>query len=264
MKAQAFFVIRQKSNLQYQVVQTLAVTLPAAGQNLFSALTDQLVHLTHDDSGQLYRLLRFQVGDTRFLLLTHRRDLTTFQVILLYAYRWQVELIFRFFKCTLQGLHLLNYSANGVQIQFYVLLMTALLQLHFKQRCLPPPPEPELLPHPEPEAAEPTAQENPAPMAAAEETPAPEPETLAPGAPETAAANPTSVPGSEPTSQPMKTLDGHLCRALSFASPVRFLQTLGQKLRVYWKIGRHWLEVLRNRIASPLNQRTRALLNAYT
>jgi hypothetical protein len=258
VKAQAFFVIRQKSNLQYQVVQTLAVTLPAAGHNLFSALTDQLVHLTNDDSGHLYRLLRFQVGDTRFLLLTNRRDLTTFQVILLYAYRWQVELIFRFFKCTLQGLHLLNYSANGVQIQFYVLLITALLQLHFKQRCLPPPPEPEVPPETEPEAAAQTAPENPAAAVP------PEPETAAAVPPEPSSADPTSVPGPGSISPQGKALDGRLCRALSFASPVRFLETLGQKLRCYWKIGRHWLEVLRNRIACPLDQRTRALLNAYT
>jgi len=272
VKAEAFFLIRQKSNLQYQVVQTLAVTFPEAGRDLFSALTDQCVRLTNDDSGYLYRLIRFQVGTTHFLLLTNRQDLTTFQIILLYAYRWQVELIFRFFKCTLQGLHLLNYSANGVQTQFYVLLMTALLQLHFKQRCLPPPPEPEIG-ETEPEAApaeipsetEPeAARENSAPPQAAVETAPPEPETEGTVPPEPSSADPTSVPRLGPAPQPGKSLDGRLCRALSFASPGRFLQTLGQKLRCYWKIGRHWLEVLRNRIASPLDQRTRALLNAYT
>ena len=85
-----------------------------------------------------------------------------------------------------------------VQVQFYVLLITALLQLHFKHRCLPPPPEPET------EAAVP---------------------------PETSSPDPTSVPGPGPAPQPGKSLDGRLCRALSFASPGRFLQTLGQKLR---------------------------------
>jgi len=267
VKAGAFFVIRQKSNLQYQVVQTLAVTLPEAGRNCFSALTDQAVYLVNDAAGQTYRLIRFQVGATHFLLLTNRWDLTTFQVILLYAYRWQVELIFRFLKCTLQGLHLFNYSANGVQSQFYVLLITALLELHFKQRCLPPPPEPEAPLETEAAQTEPEAAQTPP----APEAPETEPEAAqtppAPEAPETAPQTPSpllpAAPGS-PSAQGPKALDGCLCRALSFASPGRFLQTLGQKLQRYWKIGRHWLEVLRNRIASPLDQRTRSLLNAYT
>ncbi len=267
VKAEAFFLIRQKSNLQYQVVQTLAVTFPEAGRDLFSALTDQLVRLTNEDSGSIYRLIRFQVGATRFLLLTNRRDLTTFQVILLYAYRWQVELLFRFFKGTLQGLHLFNYSANGVQIQFYALLMTALLQLHFKQRCLPPPLEPESACEtaPLPEASPETALGPETSSEGARETvPAPATAAALGSTPETAPPDPTAAPGATLAAQDRKSLDGRLSRALSFASPDRFLQTLGQKLRRYWKIGRHWLEVLRNRIASPLDLRTRALLNAYT
>jgi hypothetical protein len=259
VKAGAFFVIRQKSNLQYQVVQALSVTLPA-GQNLFSSLTDQRVRLTNDDSGHIYRLICFQVGATRFLLLTNRLDLTTFQVILLYAYRWQIELIFRFLKCTLTGLHFLNYSANGVQIQFYVLLMTALLELHFKQRCLPPLPEtamPEELAPPAPATA--TSAEPPPPTPATATSAEPPPPT-----PETVPSDPTAARGSQPAPDRAKALDGRLIRALSFASPSQFLRTLGRKMRRYWKIGRHWLEVLRNRIASPLDQRTRALLNAYT
>ena len=69
-------------------------------------------------------------------MLTNRWDLTTFEVMLLYSYRWQVELFFRYFKRTLGGLHLLSTSKAGVTIQFYALLITTLLQLHLKQRCV--------------------------------------------------------------------------------------------------------------------------------
>jgi hypothetical protein len=76
------------------------------------------------------------VGQERYLLLTNRLDLTTFQVILLYAYRWQVELIFRFLKRSLNGLHLLSHSPEGVTLHFYALLIAALLQLRLKQQCV--------------------------------------------------------------------------------------------------------------------------------
>jgi hypothetical protein len=36
----------------------------------------------------------------------------------------------------MNGLHLMSTSQEGVTIQFYALLIAALLQLHFKQRCV--------------------------------------------------------------------------------------------------------------------------------
>jgi hypothetical protein len=81
-------------------------------------------------------LVSFWVGQEQYLILTNRLDLSTFQVILLYAYRWQVELIFRFLKRSLNGLHLLSHSKEGVMIHFYALLLTALLELRLKQQCV--------------------------------------------------------------------------------------------------------------------------------
>jgi len=45
-----------------------------------------------------------------FYILTNRKDLTTYQIIMLYSYRWQIELIFRFLNRTLNGIHLINGS----------------------------------------------------------------------------------------------------------------------------------------------------------
>jgi len=69
-------------------------------------------------------------------LLTDRQDLTTFQIILLYAYRWQVELLFRFLQRTLSRIHLIRHDPRGVTIQLYALMITALLELHLKQLVL--------------------------------------------------------------------------------------------------------------------------------
>ena len=136
VQAQAHFVMRMKSNLVYTVSEILSIDLPQTTQHLFTQVSDQMVRLTNAKGQPLYRLVTFRVGAEAYLILTDRRDLTTFQVILLYAYRWQVELVFRFLKRSLTGLHLLSNSQEGVTIQFYMLLCTALLQLRLKQACV--------------------------------------------------------------------------------------------------------------------------------
>jgi hypothetical protein len=134
--AHAFFIVRAKSNLVYTRVKKLSVSLPTTVQHIFQHVTDQRVRLTNAKGRPSYRLVTFHVGQERYLLLTNRMDVTTFQIILLYAYRWQVELIFRFLKRSLNGLHLLSHSKEGVTIHFYALLLTALLELRLKQQCI--------------------------------------------------------------------------------------------------------------------------------
>jgi len=134
--AQAFFVFRAKANLVYTRVERLPVNLPDTVWHLFRHVTDQRVHLTNAKDRPVYRLISFWVGQERYLILTNRLDLTTFQIILLYAYRWQVELIFRFLKRSMNGLHLLSHSKGGATIHFYALLITSLLELRLKQQCV--------------------------------------------------------------------------------------------------------------------------------
>ena len=135
-QAQAHFIFRTKTNLLFTVVERLPVSLPAQAQGLFSRLTDELIRYDNDPSGKLYRLVRFYIGQEAYYLLTDRRDLTTFQIILLYAYRWQIELLFRFLKRTMKGIHLIRHDEKGVTIQFYAMMITALLELYLKQQIL--------------------------------------------------------------------------------------------------------------------------------
>ena len=135
-EAKAFFVIRAKKNFAYERVRRLPVELPAAVQHIFRHVTDQRVRLPNATGRPIYRLVCFHVGEERYSILTNRFDLTTFQVILLYAYRWQVELIFRYLKRSMNGLHLISQSPEGVTNQFYMLLITALLELRLKQQCV--------------------------------------------------------------------------------------------------------------------------------
>jgi transposase len=132
-RAQAYFVMRAKENLQYTISEPFALTgaFPVRWENV----SDQQVLLSNDPFQHPYRLVTFSVLGKPFLILTNRFDLTSFQVILIYAYRWQVELIFRFLKQGLRGTHLFSHSSEGSQVFFYLLLITALLQLQLKQGC---------------------------------------------------------------------------------------------------------------------------------
>jgi len=134
--ALAFFILRIKSNLKFTVCKNLAITSLSGNLPLcFNNVKDQLIRFDNDDNDKVYRLVSFSVSGNEFLICTNRLDLTTLEIIMLYAYRWQVELLFKFIKRTINGIHLFNLSENGVTIHFYLLMITALLQLRLKQLC---------------------------------------------------------------------------------------------------------------------------------
>ncbi len=135
--AKAFLIFRIKANLIFTVSESLSITsrtglLPAC----FSQVKDQLIRFENDSHLKVYRLISFVVLESKFIICTHRLKLTTLEIIMLYAYRWQVELLFKFIKRILNGIHLFNLSQNGVSIHFYALMITALLQLRLRQTCL--------------------------------------------------------------------------------------------------------------------------------
>lgn len=130
--AEANFIFRVKAKLLYHIIESLTVKLPENMKGIQN-VSDQLISYTHDESKGIYRLVTFTLYQEVFYILTNRRDLTTYQIIVLYSYRWQIELIFRFLKRTLNGIHLIKQNEKGVTIQFYALLIVALLQLYLKQ-----------------------------------------------------------------------------------------------------------------------------------
>lgn len=214
LKAQAHFVFRVKFNLVYTVQESLTVQLPETVQTLFQDVTDQIIQCSNDTLGNTYRLVRFRVGTEQFYLLTDRKDLTTFEVIMLYAYRWQVELAFRFLKRTMHGIHLINNSEQGVSIQFYVILIVALLQLKLKQDIM--------LQH---------EQENQDTGADADTNQATD-----------AGAYVENSTGETDTAS-----------GKAISHPYQFFDMIGEKLKKYWKIGIHWLTALRKILDHPFD-----------
>lgn len=133
--AKAFFIIRVKENLKIGKRVSLKVTC-SSDQTMplcFKNISDSLIRFESDKNKRVYRLVCFQVLESQFCICTNRLDLTTLQVIILYAYRWQIELFFKFIKRSLNGICLFNHTENGVNVQFCILMIVAVLQLRLKQ-----------------------------------------------------------------------------------------------------------------------------------
>lgn len=73
------------------------------------------------------KTFRTRSPEHTLLLATDRTDLPAELIGLIYRYRWQIELFFRWFKCILGCQHLLALSQNGINIQVYCALIASLL-----------------------------------------------------------------------------------------------------------------------------------------
>ena len=134
MERGAYVVIRERHTLRYRVLAALDLTvdgLVTAGR--LRVVQDAVIPLTRGEVPTVLRLVEFWCGTHRFLVVTNRFDLSTAQIIRLYAWRWQVELLFRAWKHTLGALHLVNLSEHGIALQFQVLLLASLLWARRRQ-----------------------------------------------------------------------------------------------------------------------------------
>ena len=160
-------------------------------------LLDQIIYFTNDPHQNKYRVISFAIGKTKFVICTNRFDLSTLEIIILYAYRWQIELFFKFLKRTMNGIHLFNHSENGVNIQFYCFMIIILLQLRLKQSC----------------------QNN--------------------------ALNCLEL------KKKMYQKNEEVLKNSNQISSKKWIQDINQVFYISWKIGKHWLEQLRNLIIEP-------------
>jgi hypothetical protein len=130
----AFFIIRVKANMKYVIEETHDVCLLENWDSHLSNTHDYRITFTGDKQKKTYRLITFEALGEIYQIATNRFDLKTHEIIMLYAYRWQIELFFRCLKRCFKGLHLWSHEAKGIQIQFYLYLIVYLLLLHFKQQ----------------------------------------------------------------------------------------------------------------------------------
>lgn len=66
-------------------------------------------------------------SDGYLRLATNLLDVPAEIIALLYAYRWTIEIFFRFFKQILGCRHLISHSQNGIEIQTYCAILACML-----------------------------------------------------------------------------------------------------------------------------------------
>src|SRR5574344_1595509 len=117
---EAYFVIRQRGNLQYEVINE-GDTMHNAG----GVLSDQVIRLTNYLTKQKYpavlRRVTYYAADKNktFVYLTNNMEMPATQVALLYKYRWRVELFFKWIKQHLKIKSFWGTTESAVRIQIF-------------------------------------------------------------------------------------------------------------------------------------------------
>lgn len=132
----SFYVIRQKSRLNYEVVE---------GEDLLdgedNVLLDQTMRLTGYQTKKKYlaklRRIVYYAPDLKrtFTFLTNNFTLMAKDIALLYKQRWQVELFFRWIKQHLRVLSFWGTTENAVRIQIYVAVIAYCLVAIAEHDC---------------------------------------------------------------------------------------------------------------------------------
>ena len=127
--AGSFFVSRIKDNSTYEVVEERLLT---KADREAGVVSDAWVRMgSAFTKGQLTAPVRRVVipgmdGHKDVVLLTNT-DLPAEMISILYRYRWQEELFFRWFKCILGCRNWLSLTLQGLTLQVYVALLASIL-----------------------------------------------------------------------------------------------------------------------------------------
>jgi hypothetical protein len=125
LQAKASFVLRLFNNAVLAKLEPARMLTPADRQA--GVVEDVKVRLGTEPDGPVGRLVRVEADGHSFLLLTDREDLAAELVALIYRYRWQIELFFKWIKCILGCRHWLAESQEGVTLQVYCALIASVL-----------------------------------------------------------------------------------------------------------------------------------------
>jgi hypothetical protein len=119
-KIEAYFVIRQRGNLRYDVTK-----VNGTNHNENGVLMDQVIELTGYRTRKKYteplRRITYYAKDKNktFVYLTNNMEMPAVQVALLYKYRWHVELFFKWIKQHLKIKSFWGTTETAVRIQIF-------------------------------------------------------------------------------------------------------------------------------------------------
>jgi transposase len=133
-QAQAFFVVRAKSNLQFRRVYSRPVDKQTGLR------CDQTIQLatckSHRDYPEQLRRVKFYdaLNDKRLVFLTNHFDLSALTIAELYRARWTVELFFKWIKQHLRIKVFFGTSENAVKTQVWIAIAVYVLVAIVKKR----------------------------------------------------------------------------------------------------------------------------------
>ena len=124
-QAESSFVLRLHNNAVFTPLGTARVLTEVDRQA--GVVEDIQVRLGSDPDGPEGRLVRVEADGHVFLLFTNLEKLEVELVSLIYRYRWQIELFFKWIKCVLGCRHWMAESIEGMTLQIYCALIASVL-----------------------------------------------------------------------------------------------------------------------------------------
>jgi len=126
-------MVRQKTDFVLRLPPS-AVRVGASPQRDLSTedraagvVSDRMEELGVKYLGAPLRVVEIHHGKEKFVLVTSRQDLPAELIGLIYRYRWQIELFFKWLKSILGSTHWLAESPRGAAIQLYAAMIASLL-----------------------------------------------------------------------------------------------------------------------------------------
>lgn len=137
------YVCRVRNDHQFTATQALELNEQAVSAGVLednigrmgSPKSTRIAHPDHDQRRLVVRYIehtkrggrRRRCATQDIVLVTNLLDVPAAVIVLLYRFRWLIELFFRWLKCVLGCRHLVSHSANGIEIQMYCALIACLL-----------------------------------------------------------------------------------------------------------------------------------------
>ena len=124
------FLVRLRADMQFELVAEHALS---AAERLAGVVRCQTVRVREGRGRQALGATPLKLVElgpaegTLLRLLTNRVDLTAELIGVLYRYRWQIELFFRWLKCVVNFRHFFSESENGVGLQIGAAVIGTLL-----------------------------------------------------------------------------------------------------------------------------------------
>jgi hypothetical protein len=135
--AKAFFVIRAKVNLNYEVISQKTISAKDRKNGVQSSKIIKLKSASSNkDYPEFLRMVTFwdREKDRIFIYLTNNLKISSLEVAMLYKSRWKIELFFKWIKQHLRIKSFWGQSQNAVKCQIWIAVSTYLLVAIWKKK----------------------------------------------------------------------------------------------------------------------------------